>query len=362
MAQAFEYYTLFCACDLLSLDLLCPLTMAAVDAPCQVSASKLRRSRAVKTKQKLYDMAHRSDSLQQVQCQLAMLTSTVNNLVLVLSKSDVDFCMSSMPYPMGSTVWNPNQCAYFPEAYEASSPRETDLSAEEGCAGTAERCENPLTRSAAGHTDCQRHVHEPQAFVFVVDASTPVSKPSIITSRSVADIIDQLDQGLVRAVDFYDSCKTLVAEMVDGQTQAISNVPKDSLPQVVAKLRVNKVFMKSHFAKQFEAPADQENVANIEDITQASPGSTNYPADPAEDPDWKFLEQQLELCLKPMADLFGTMEPVRVNREDVLDDFVEAGISAIQAAMKSDHTRHLMKSYESRVRSSVRCHISSMMP
>ena len=66
--------------------------------------------------------------------------------------------------------------------------------------------------------------------------------------------------------------------------------------------------------------------------------------------------------LKPMLDLFATIEPVFENREDVLDDFVEVGISAIQDAMKSDHTRDLMKSYESRVRSSVRRHISSMMP
>ena len=48
--------------------------------------------------------------------------------------------------------------------------------------------------------------------------------------------------------------------------------------------------------------------------------------------------------------------------EDALDELVEGGISAVQAAMKSDHARDLMKSYESRVRSSVRRHISSMMP
>ena len=88
----------------------------------------------------------------------------------------------------------------------------------------------------------------------------------------------------------------------------------------------------------------------------------NSGGDLAEDPDWTFLEQHLELCLKSMQDNFVSMEPIRENREDVLDDIVEAEISAIHAAMKSDRGRDKMKLYESRVRSSVRRHISSMMP
>jgi len=265
-----------------------------------------------------------------------------------------------MPYLMGSTSWSAtsHEDAHFPDAIEASTPSANPCGAEVGREGQAHQCEAPPTPTAIFKTDWKGHGTEPSASHLSVDASRPTSQTSVITSRSIADIIDQLDQGLVRAVEFYDSCKTLVVAMADGQTQAVASIPQDSLSQVLAKLRVNKVRMKSYFNKKFELPVQP---GNVENSTPASPGGVNSAGNPADDADCLFLEQRLELCLKPMQDNFANMEPCE-NREDVLNDIVEAGISAIQAAMTSDRSRDLMKVYESRVRSLVRRHISSIMP
>ena len=68
------------------------------------------------------------------------------------------------------------------------------------------------------------------------------------------------------------------------------------------------------------------------------------------------------MCLKSVQENFANMEPIRDNRNDVLEDIVDAGMSAIQASMKSDRARGLMRLYESRVRSAVKCRIPSMIP
>ena len=80
-----------------------------------------------------------------------------------------------------------------------------------------------------------------------------------------------------------------------------------------------------------------------------------------EDSDWSFLERHLESCLEHVAETFANMEPAGENREEVLEDIVETGFSAIVAAMKSDRGRAMFKLYENRVRSSVRRRVSSMM-
>jgi UDP-N-acetyl-D-mannosaminuronate dehydrogenase len=79
-------------------------------------------------KQKLHDMAYRSDSLQHVQCQLAMLTSTVNNLVLVLSRPDAVPRMSTMPYGMCSSMCSPTleHHAHLPDSAVAEHGAESE--------------------------------------------------------------------------------------------------------------------------------------------------------------------------------------------------------------------------------------------
>jgi len=55
--------------------------MAAFDLPRQLSASKLRRIRAVATKQKLFLAARDAEPLKMIQSQLAMLTSALDNVI-----------------------------------------------------------------------------------------------------------------------------------------------------------------------------------------------------------------------------------------------------------------------------------------
>ena len=115
----------------------------------------------------------------------------------------------------------------------------------------------------------------------------------------------------------------------------------------------------SLFGKQFKQPA---SIPTDESINQTGCVSMSAADEPAVDADWTFLEQQLEMCLESMQGLFANMEPICEKREDVLDDIVDAGMSAIQVSMKSDRARESMKLYESRVRSEVKRRISSMMP
>ena len=67
--------------------------------------------------------------------------------------------------------------------------------------------------------------------------SMPASQSFAITSISMADIIQKVEQRLVRAVEFYDSCRTLVAATVDDHAQTVVQVPRESLPHVLTKLR-----------------------------------------------------------------------------------------------------------------------------
>ena len=56
---------------------------------------------------------------------------------------------------------------------------------------------------------------------------------SAISSGSISEIIDHVDQGFIRAVEFYDSCRTLVASMVDGRTRTIVEVPRHDLSHML---------------------------------------------------------------------------------------------------------------------------------
>ena len=137
-------------------------------------------------------MAKRCDALQQVHCQLAMLTSTVNNLILMLSKSDIDTSMFSLPYLTPPAA---DGCAHFTGAPEAS-PSPTDCcNIEEGCEGETHHCEASSAASADFQIECERHVCEPAASNLVADAATQVSRPSIIISSSIAHILGHLDEG-----------------------------------------------------------------------------------------------------------------------------------------------------------------------
>lgn len=239
-------------------------------------------------------------------------------------------------------------------------PPTTDYcNTEEGLEGEVRQREAPSAVSADSQMECAQQVSEPQASNVVDDTTWQVSRPSIITSTSIVNILGQLDQGLVHAVEFYDSCKTSVAAMVDGQTHAVFSVPKESLPQVLASIRAQRLHTKSYFAKQFTKPV---SLANREGANQAACGSMSVANELVEDAHWTFLEQQLEMCFKSVQENFANMEPIRENRDDLLEDIVDAGMSAIQASMKSDRARGLMRLYESRVRSAVKCCISSMIP
>lgn len=150
--------------------------MAVVSLPCKPSASKLRRCRAVKTRQKLYDMAYSSDFLQQVHCQLAMLTSTVNHFVLTLSQSDVDTSMFSVPCRVLSAA---DGCAYFQNASEASPSPADYCNTEEGLEGAVRQREAPSAVPADSQMECAQQVSEPLRHL-VDDAKWQVSRPSII--------------------------------------------------------------------------------------------------------------------------------------------------------------------------------------
>jgi len=224
--------------------------MAAVSLPSPLSASKLRRQRAVKTRERLHEMAYKSDSLQQVQCQLAMLTTAVDNLAAMFfySKANMDTCQADITRLIPHM---PHQSS-FPEHGQISEVCEVNVSSStsDGADGG-----NVQPTSVEAHRADSQHM-KPSIVQpgHSLTSLAPPAQSSAITSSSMADIIQKIEQGLVRAVEFYDSCKTLVAASVDGHRQTIVQVPRESLSEVLAKLRGEKVQVKSYFDKKFIPP------------------------------------------------------------------------------------------------------------
>ena len=73
--------------------------MTLVPSTMNVSPSKLRRSRAAATKQKLYEAVSKFDSMMMVQSQLAMLTTAVDSLT-----SQMYTMMYENPYGLCFTI------------------------------------------------------------------------------------------------------------------------------------------------------------------------------------------------------------------------------------------------------------------
>merc|ERR1712008_23172 len=105
-------------------------------------------------------------------------------------------------------------------------------------------------------------------------------------------------------------------------------------------------------------------------VPSSSSGNVNWKMPDAEpvqksdenDPDWKFLEVQLESCLASLRSHFANMEPVHENRKEVLDDMLEAGMTAMLSSIKSDRSKVALDRYLPRLRFNFQQKLDAMLP
>ena len=83
---------------------------------------------------------------------------------------------------------------------------------------------------------------------------------------------------------------------------------------------------------------------------------------PREDPDWKFLEQQLESSLGPMQHALASMQMPTESRAAILDDLAESAMASIQSSMKSSASRLLLYRHFRRLHVVLRSRIESWVP
>ena len=77
---------------------------------------------------------------------------------------------------------------------------------------------------------------------------------AVVIPPSVADIINKAEAGAVQAVGFYDSSRILVAEIADGGAHTVVGAPRNTLSEVLSKLRTNKARSTAHLAQKLDIP------------------------------------------------------------------------------------------------------------
>ena len=65
------------------------------------------------------------------------------------------------------------------------------------------------------------------------------------------DVINLLEEGVIQSIEFYDSCRTMVASTADNLQDLTVTIPPASLSLVLKKAREHSVRTTSHFSKKF---------------------------------------------------------------------------------------------------------------
>lgn len=151
----------------------------------------------------------------------------------------------------------------------------------------------------------------------------------------------------VRRAELYDCGKTLVmyAGADDAAPCSILDLPLALLPAALQEAREKQIRIKSYFDTVCP-PTLKEKFEKKQDS----------------DPDWLFLQQQLETLLGAMRGPVSTMEPVIDNREEVLDELVQTGMEAMLSSVKSDGAKQTIHRCLGRLRFTLRRHMDDMMP
>jgi len=185
----------------------------------------------------------------------------------------------------------------------------------------------------------------------LADATIELQKPSHTVHAkqhkgdsfdpSLNNLIELMRRGRVERLDFYPKDWIVCGNVHEGRRIA-TKVSREELAHLITVGREKHIPITSHLKEKYEPQEEQD--------------------EEADDPDWKFLEQQLESCLKTTQNLFANMEPVHEKREEVLDAITESGVTAIQASLKSDQSKTLVNRHLHRLRTTLRLQIASMMP
>ena len=248
------------------------MTSSHVPAP---SPSKLRRLRAASTKRRLFESANNAEPLLMIQSHLAILTSTINNLLAVLSYS---VCPTTPPTCSESNDWNrdapvftphgsagaggtassDNQCLTSPCAatgYKRGGPNVIQGGKPQVPVGgnSCAICWEPLPAcrcgiamlcgscALAGHDQRQQYDQQQHQ-----QSRTP-------------EVIRMMGAGSITKLELFDNGRVLVASLSDGGGSMVVEVGSGSVAHLLTAAKANGLRITSHFSKSYLAVEGQTN-------------------------------------------------------------------------------------------------------
>lgn len=260
--------------------------MAAAAPAERSSASKLRRIRQAETKQRLYKTASQDQCLAAIHTQLAMLTSTIDNLYhnLIHVEAHVAHCH---PYCWNSYAkeFTPNshQSYHHLEQWSLSEP--APLSSSDAVAAPTEdvleeALPGPIGDSYAISCDvcwealpikygchgvhlCKHCAAAGGRSTVGTDANAD-GNHAHISSQSLstwASLVSQAGSCEISGIEFYDSCRLVVATLAGEGEPLILHLPPGELKDFLEKARLHSIGTKSYLGKKYAKEASSKRAA-----------------------------------------------------------------------------------------------------
>lgn len=83
-----------------------------------------------------------------------------------------------------------------------------------------------------------------------------------VAAKAFGDVVALLEQGTIQCIEFYDSCRTLVASGCHLEGLVVT-VPTSALPALLETARNHNVHIRSHFSKHFIPDAVDESSSKV---------------------------------------------------------------------------------------------------
>ena len=297
---------------------------------CVPSKSKLRRDRAIATRKKLYDSVQQCSSLVGIQSQLVMLTASVDNLQSVLH----GLLMGSIGSQAGPHFdWDAHANEFVSDTVQ--QPNQADAVTSAMSSDDLEGRKADWSEVAQGSASC---ILQRPLDVVPRGLSTGPSGQSVNLGPTEAShhdpgvairhFMQQAHQGLVRRVDLYDNCETMVYQTKGDSIPTVVQIERASLRDVLGHIRAKRIPIALHLQAKY-VPKNSSN--------GCVPAAAEEPEDAGQD----VFAASLSSDVPPLQGQANTADVLMFSRSQLshVVDFTISGFAekhALPASMFRD--------------------------